>query len=182
MMAPIKGGSVKRICLAVAAPTLIAALIAGCGSSKKTTTTTPPTKSTPAATSTPSSPSTTAGVALIATKHSKLGTVLAGGRKRLTLYLFEGDKGTASQCSGACAQIWPPLTTTGTPRLAGAARAADLGTTRRADGTIQVTYKGHPLYYYTKDKDSGDAYGEGVKLFGAEWYVLAPSGNKIDKS
>ena len=60
--------------------------------------------------------------------------------------------------------------------------AADLGTITRPDGTTQVTYKGHPLYYFRKDGDAGDAYGQGAKAFGAGWYVLAPSGNKIDKS
>jgi predicted lipoprotein with Yx(FWY)xxD motif len=60
--------------------------------------------------------------------------------------------------------------------------ASDLGTITRPDGTKQVTYKGHPLYLFAKDKDDGDAYGEGVKAFGADWYVLAPSGNKIDLS
>jgi predicted lipoprotein with Yx(FWY)xxD motif len=60
--------------------------------------------------------------------------------------------------------------------------AADLGTITRPDGTMQVTYKGHPLYFYAKDGDAGDAYGEGLKSFGADWYVLTPAGKKIDKS
>jgi predicted lipoprotein with Yx(FWY)xxD motif len=65
---------------------------------------------------------------------------------------------------------------------AGAASSADLGTITRSDGTTQVTYKGHPLYFFAKDKDSGDAYGQGVKGFGADWYVLSPSGFKVDNS
>jgi predicted lipoprotein with Yx(FWY)xxD motif len=60
--------------------------------------------------------------------------------------------------------------------------AADLGTTTRSDGTTQVTYKGHPLYFYSKDGDAGDAYGQGLKSFGAGWYVLKPSGVKVDNS
>ena len=64
----------------------------------------------------------------------------------------------------------------------GGASSGDIGTITRTDGTKQVTYKGHPLYYYVKDKDHGDAYGQGVKSFGAAWYVLGPSGNKIDPS
>ena len=60
--------------------------------------------------------------------------------------------------------------------------SAHLGTITRPDGTTQVTYKGHPLYLFVKDKDDGDAYGEAIKAFGAEWYVLAPSGNKVDVS
>ena len=68
------------------------------------------------------------------------------------------------------------------PPPAAAAVAADLGTITRADGTKQVTYKGHPLYFFAKDKDAGDAYGQGVKSFGADWYVLKPSGDKVDDS
>jgi predicted lipoprotein with Yx(FWY)xxD motif len=64
----------------------------------------------------------------------------------------------------------------------GGASASDLGTITRPDGTTQVTYKGHPLYYFIKDKDSGDAYGQGSKAFGASWYVLKPNGSKLDKS
>jgi len=60
--------------------------------------------------------------------------------------------------------------------------SADLGTVTRPDGTKQVTYKGHPLYRFIKDKDNGDAYGQGAKAFGSDWYALAPSGNKVDKS
>ena len=60
--------------------------------------------------------------------------------------------------------------------------SADLGTIKRPDGTVQVTYKGHPLYLYIKDKDDGDAYGQGINSFGAGWYALAPSGKKLDLS
>jgi predicted lipoprotein with Yx(FWY)xxD motif len=71
---------------------------------------------------------------------------------------------------------------TGTPKAGAGANAADFGTITRPDGTKQVTYKGHPLYRFAKDGDAGDAYGEGVKAFGADWYVLAPSGKKVDLS
>jgi predicted lipoprotein with Yx(FWY)xxD motif len=117
---------------------------------------------------------------LVSTKQGKYGTILAGGPKRLTVYLFEADKGSTSSCAGECAKDWPPVTTSGPPRAGGSAVAADLGTTTRSDGTTQVTYKGHPLYYFEQDADSGDAYGQGSKAFGAEWYVLAPSGNKVE--
>lgn len=72
----------------------------------------------------------------------------------------------------------------GKPQGSGSARPAALGTITRADGTTQVTYSGHPLYFFVKDVkdgDPGDAYREAVKAFGAEWYVVAPSGKKIDK-
>jgi predicted lipoprotein with Yx(FWY)xxD motif len=118
----------------------------------------------------------------ITTKHNKLGTILAAGPKQLTVYLFEGDKGSSSNCSSACANAWPPVTASAIPAVAGSAMAADLGTISRSDGTKQVAYRGHPLYYFVRDKDSGDAYGQGVKAFGASWYVLAPTGKKIDNA
>ena len=162
-----------------------AAAIAGCGSSSMSSSSALPSS---AASTTAQSTSTTSAasssssvpVALITTKHAKLGTVLAYGSKQLTVYLFEADKGHASSCTGACAAAWPPVI--GKPKAGGAAMASQLGTITRTDGATQVTYNGHPLYLFVKDKDDGDTYGEGVKAFGADWYVLAPSGNKIDKS
>ena len=138
-----------------------------------------PTQSTPAPTTTAAS---AASGELVVTKHGKLGTILAAGPKKLTVYLFEADKGAASSCTGACAKAWPPVTTSGAPTAAGSAVTADLGTITRSDGTKQVTYKGHPLYFFEKDKDAGDAYGQGAKAFGADWYVLKPSGIKVDES
>jgi predicted lipoprotein with Yx(FWY)xxD motif len=178
--------------LATAAVALIA-LLAGCGSSKGKTATTsaaapatnPYSQSTPAATSTGTSASAASGsVVTVATKHAKgkLGTILAVGPKQLTVYLFEADKGKASSCTGACATAWPPVTTTSAAIAGGSAKAADIGTITRPDGTKQVTYNGHPLYYFARDGDSGDAYGQGIKSFGADWYVLSPSGNKVDTS
>jgi predicted lipoprotein with Yx(FWY)xxD motif len=156
------------------------ALLAGCGSSSSTSSSasapaSTPTKST-AATTTPAASS---GVAL-ETKHGKLGTILAAGPKHLTVYMFEADKGTTSSCTGACAKVWPPVTSEGKPTASGAAASADLGTTMRSDGTEQVTYHGHPLYFYDDDKDAGDAYGQGSKAFGAGWYVLKPDGSKLE--
>jgi predicted lipoprotein with Yx(FWY)xxD motif len=117
----------------------------------------------------------------ITTKHAKkLGTILAAGKKELTVYLFEADKGSSSTCTGACAKVWPPVAGKGVAKEQ--AKASDLGTITRSDGTTQVTYKGHPLYYFMKDKDDEDAYGQGSKSFGAGWYVLTPSGKKIDES
>ncbi len=120
-----------------------------------------------------------AGPATVKTRHGKLGTFLVGPNGR-TLYLFEKDKTKKSTCYDACATAWPPLLTTGKPKAAGKARASLLGTTKRTDGKTQVTYKGHPLYYFVQDKKAGDTAGEGVDGFGAEWYVLAPNGKKIE--
>lgn len=170
--------------VAVASPLVVAALLAGCGSSSKSSVATSRSRPAPAAQApaAPPSGSTTskASIASIATKHAKLGTILATGSKKLTVYLFESDKGSTSSCSGPCATVWPPVT--GKPQASGGAVAADLGTITRSDGATQVTYKGHPLYLYAKDKDSGDAYGQGLQQFGAAWYVLKPSGSKLDKS
>lgn len=164
---------------------IAAVLLAGCGSSSSSTSSA---ASAPAQTTTASATSPTPGAstaALVTTKDTKLGTVLGAGPKKLTVYLFAADTASKSACSGACAKVWPPLTTSGQPRVAGKAVSADLGTITRPDGTTQVTYHGHPLYFYAKDVmdgDAGDTYGQGLKSFGADWYVLAPSGNKIDKS
>jgi len=98
-----------------------------------------------------------------------------------TLYLFQKDKGPTSTCYGSCAALWPPLTTSGAPKAGAQIKASALGTTMRKDGTSEVTYNGHPLYYFAGDKGPGATSGQGLDDFGAEWYVLAPSGNKIDK-
>ena len=174
----------KIIVLGSAVAALI--VLAGCGSSGSSSSSSASTAAAAATTSTATTPAATtaasssSGGAVIVTKHSKLGTVLATGPKKLTVYLFEGDKGGQSACTGACAQAWPPVTSTAAAQAGGAVVAADLGTITRSDGTTQVTYHGHPLYIFTKDKDDGDAYGQGVKAFGADWYVLSPSGAKID--
>jgi predicted lipoprotein with Yx(FWY)xxD motif len=179
---------VRRASIVVVVAVAIAVL-AGCGSSSSTSTSTSASSaSTPAATSTSAATSSTPAtkpVALLTTKHTKLGTVLGAGPKKLTVYLFAADTASKSACSGACAKVWPPVTTSGHAQAGGHAMAADLGTITRDDGTMQVTYQGHPLYFYikdVKDGDAGDTYGQGLKSFGADWYVLAPSGNKIDKS
>lgn len=117
--------------------------------------------------------------AKVSTTSTSLGTFLVGPNGH-TLYLFEKDKSTKSRCNGTCAGIWPPLLTKGAPVAAGKAKSSLLGTTKRKDGTKQVTYNGHPVYYYAADKSAGSTTGEGVEAFGAEWYVLNPKGNKID--
>jgi predicted lipoprotein with Yx(FWY)xxD motif len=107
------------------------------------------------------------------------GKALVDGQGR-TLYLFEADKGATSACSGACASIWPPVTTAAKPTAGPGLTAAKLGTTKRSDGKLQVTYDGHPLYRYAADGKPGDVNGQGLNQFGAKWYVLNASGAKID--
>jgi predicted lipoprotein with Yx(FWY)xxD motif len=116
---------------------------------------------------------------VVSTASSKLGRILVDSRGR-TLYLFEKDTRGHSACTGACAIYWPPLLAKGTPVAAHAAEQALLGTTRRADGTRQVTYAGHPLYRYVQDMKPGQTTGQDLQDFGAGWYVLAPNGTKID--
>ena len=82
-------------------------------------------------------------------------------------------------CSGACAQAWPPLTTTTTPKASGAVKASLLGTTKRADGSREVTYAGHPLYYFAGDSTPGQTTGQGSNSFGSPWWVVAPAGKAI---
>jgi len=164
-----------------------AVMVTGCGSSKESSSATSAAASTPAAETTANSSqqSSTASAepgTVIALKHTgKLGSILDAGPKKLTVYLFEADKGTESTCSEACAQVWPPVISTGEPLAKDGALSGKLGTTTRSDGTKQVTYNGHPLYYYVKDTDDGDSYGQGVDSFGAEWYVLNSKGSKVDE-
>jgi predicted lipoprotein with Yx(FWY)xxD motif len=96
--------------------------------------------------------------------------------------MFEADKGASSSCSGECTAVWPPVATTGKPQATEGALASKLGMITRSDGKSQVTYNGRPLYFFAKDGDAGDTYGQGIKGFGAGWYVLAPAGNKVDTS
>ena len=125
-----------------------------------------------------SSPS---GPATVKTRSTSLGTILVDAKGR-TLYLFEKDRGGKSSCSGACAKNWPPLLTKGKPKAAGSARKAKLGTTRRSDGTTQVTYGGHPLYTFVLDAGKpGSTKGEGVDAFGAKWFVVDAAGRKVVK-
>jgi predicted lipoprotein with Yx(FWY)xxD motif len=118
--------------------------------------------------------------AVVATKSGSNGTYLTDG-KGMTLYLFEADKTSASTCSSACASYWPPYTTTGAPTVSGDADQSKVGTSKRSDGTTQVTYAGHPLYHFAQDSSPGDTKGQGSDNFGAEWYIVAPDGSTIEK-
>jgi predicted lipoprotein with Yx(FWY)xxD motif len=116
--------------------------------------------------------------AALKTRHGRLGTFLVDGKGR-TLYLFQKDRTAKSRCSGDCAAAWPPLLTTGKPKASGSVRKALLGTSRRSDGTMQVTYNGHPLYRFVEDQKPGDTMGQGVSAFGAKWYAVSASGRRI---
>ena len=115
---------------------------------------------------------------MVGTASGSHGTYLAGPNGH-ALYLWVADSGGKSSCSGACAKVWPPLVTKGTPTAGSGVTASDLGTIMRSDGTEQVTYKGHPLYYFLSDTSAGSTKGQGTNGFGALWWLVAPSGTAI---
>lgn len=118
--------------------------------------------------------------ATVATAHTGLGQIIVDTRGR-SLYLFEKDTHARSACSGVCATYWPPLLTKNAPTAVKGVKSSLLGTIRRADGTRQVTYAGHPLYFFSGDTGRGQTNGEGLHDFGAGWYVLTAAGKKIDR-
>jgi predicted lipoprotein with Yx(FWY)xxD motif len=118
------------------------------------------------------------GPATIATRHSSLGTFLISGGR--TLYLFEADGRNQSTCSGPCAGTWPPLLTSGRPKASAGVKAGLLGTIKRGS-SAQVTYGGHALYTYSGDIKAGDTSSQGLKLFGAKWFVVSVQGAAITK-
>jgi len=115
---------------------------------------------------------------VVSTKTSSLGTFLVDGQGR-TLYLWDADHGPRSTCTAACAQAWPPLTTTGAPKASGAVKSSLLGTATRADGSREVTYAGHPLYTYAGDTRPGQVTGEGSNSFGAPWWTVTTAGRAL---
>src|ERR1700744_1249200 len=111
---------------------------------------------------------------------TRLGQILVDS-KGITLYDFVEDKGKTSVCYGACAALWPPLLTHGKPVAGPGVRASLLGTTKRKDGKVQVTYGGHPLYYFVTDRKPGQTTGQGVNQFGGPWWVLSAKGKEIHR-
>jgi predicted lipoprotein with Yx(FWY)xxD motif len=112
---------------------------------------------------------------LVSTATTGLGRILVNSSGR-TLYLFAKDKNGKSACTASCAGAWPPLIATGKPRAGAGAKASLLGTTKRTDGRMQVTYNHHPLYLFVKDTKKGQTSGENVDAFGAEWYAVSAAG------
>jgi predicted lipoprotein with Yx(FWY)xxD motif len=143
---------------------LLALAVAACGGGGSAATAATPTTS--------SGASATVGVA-----NTSLGSILVNSNGR-TLYLFKADVGASSACSGACATAWPPLLASGTPTAGSGLTGSKLGTITRSGGGRQVTYNGHPLYLFIKDKKPGDVNGQAVTAFGAAWFALTPSGNQ----
>jgi predicted lipoprotein with Yx(FWY)xxD motif len=154
---------------------LAAVLAAAACSSAASSSPPAPGSSAPAGGSSASAP---AAGTVITTHAGSAGAFLTAGSGR-TVYLWAKDGMNMSACSGACAQAWPPVPATGTLTATGGAMASDLGTITRPDGTKQVTYDGHPLYYFVGDSGPGQTAGQGSDNFGARWWLVAPSGAKI---
>jgi predicted lipoprotein with Yx(FWY)xxD motif len=165
----------KRLIALAAAPVVVGIVVAGCGGGGSGGGSGSAYGSTPK-----QAAANTAGGAAVALRKTELGPTLVDNQGR-TLYLFEKDKSTASTCDGACATVWPPLLTNGKPQAQAGIAASKLGTTKRGDGKVEVTYGGHPLYYYVSDTKPGELGGEGLDQFGATWDAVAPSGKGIDK-
>jgi len=114
----------------------------------------------------------------VTVRSTQLGQILTDAQGR-TLYLFQPDTASSSACGASCLQVWPALTTnTGTHAGPGATGSL-LNTITRTDGMTQVTYNGHPLYYYVGDSRPGDTTGNNLNQFGGEWDVLSPAGTQV---
>jgi predicted lipoprotein with Yx(FWY)xxD motif len=125
-------------------------------------------------------PAAAATTTTVKVHKSRYGRILVDGQGR-TLYLFTRDRAPKSRCYGTCARAWPPFLAgvDAAPQAAGGADAAKLGTTARRGGTKQVTYAGHPLYYYVDDRKPGQILCQDVAEFGGTWLVVTPSGRAV---
>ncbi len=162
--------SLSRITTALFSLAALALIVAGCGGGGSS--------STP--TSSETSASGGGGMTVSAAEVSGLGTVLTDS-EGLTVYEFAKDNGSTSSCYGACEEGWPPVIVKGQPSGEGSI-ASQLGTTKRKDGSVQVTYAGHPLYTFVGDSGPGEANGNGSTAFGGEWSVLDEAGESVSAS
>jgi predicted lipoprotein with Yx(FWY)xxD motif len=172
-----------RLAAGVGGAVGVAMLVAACSSGSSSSAAAPaaPASSAAAPASSAGGASASGGATVITTASSSAGTFLTDGSGR-AVYLWVKDTGGTSACTGACAGAWPPVTAAGTVTAAGSAKASDLGTITRSDGTKQVTYDGHPLYYFEGDSGPGTASGQGSDGFGAKWWLVSPSGSDITAS
>jgi predicted lipoprotein with Yx(FWY)xxD motif len=125
--------------------------------------------------------SATSTSATVSLHKTKLGMILVSSSGH-TLYLFAKDRNGKSSCSGSCAQFWPPLLSRAKPTAGSGVTASLLGTTKRSNGSPQVTYNRHPLYTFALDKQAGQTHGEGNFAFGAKWYAVSAKGTAIVKA
>ena len=155
---------------------ILALAAAGCGGGDSSTT------ATSSSTTAPTGAGGSGGAATIdVADNPDLGQILTDGDGN-TVYLFEKDEDGTSNCSGECATEWPPVTTSGSAKAGDGADQSLISTTKRDDGSMQVTYDGHPLYLYAGDTHPGDTTGNGLELYGAEWYAITPDGSNAEGS
>lgn len=159
--------SLSRITTALFSLAALALIVAGCGGGGSS--------STP--TSSEASASTGGGMTVSAAEVSGLGTVLVDS-EGFVVYEFAKDNGSTSSCYGPCEEGWPPVTVKGQPSGEGAI-ASQLGTTKRKDGSVQVTYAGHPLYTFALDSKPGEATGNESTAFGGKWSVMDEAGEAV---
>jgi predicted lipoprotein with Yx(FWY)xxD motif len=159
---------------------LLAALLVGCGGSSTSSSTPSSTTSAPSTTSTTVSTPTATTAGVSTATLPKLGVVLVDGRGH-TLYVFMPDKHSKVTCTGACAQVWPPLKLQSgqSPAASGQVKSSMLSSASDPEGGSVVTYAGWPLYTYAGDSGPGTASGQGLNINGGLWYVIAPSGSVI---
>jgi len=169
---PLLAGSRLRMPLAAAAAVIVAAAC-GCSSGNAGWRYGAAASSIAAA-----RPGGAAGGAVLAVRHTALGTILTTGRG-FTVYAFEADHGTASACTGACAAAWPPVTAGSAPITVAGGAGALAGQTTRPGGARQLTYAGHPLYTFAGDAGPGATNGQGSQAFGARWDVLTAVGQEV---
>jgi predicted lipoprotein with Yx(FWY)xxD motif len=165
----------SRLGAAALSLTVLALIVAGCGGSSSSSSSSSQTSNAATSNSESSSGSATT---VSASENPELGMVLVDS-EGFTVYRFAKDKGTTSSCYGACAEAWPPVIAAGKPGAGEGATSSELGTTKRKDGTVQVTYAGHPLYTFVEDHSPGEANGNGVSAFGAEWNALDEGGSPV---
>jgi len=174
----------KTCATALLAAVALALVIAGCGggsdsgSSSAASTAAAGTDTGKSAEAVKAAPNAEQGTVFVSLGNvSGLGMVLVDS-EGMTLYDFQKDQGDESSCYGECAGFWPPLLTKGEPQPSNGADASLLGTTERKDGTMQVTYNGHPLYLFVEDTKPGEANGNDLDKFGGEWYALDSRGEE----
>jgi predicted lipoprotein with Yx(FWY)xxD motif len=163
---------------------IAAAALAACGSSGATTTSAAAPAAQPSPAAQPAAPTASSGTSsgvTIATTQGSAGTYLVGASGR-AIYLWVADPMNGSNCSGACLSAWPAVTATGAVHAGSGVSAAKLGTITRSDGTKQVTYAGHALYYYAGDTAAGTTTGQGSDSFGAKWWLVSRAGSAITAS
>lgn len=156
----------------------LAVVVAGCGSEDASPgpAETGTTSEEPTETPEPSPTETTKSGTTITTDVSEFGTMLFGADKQ-AIYIWEVEESSKPECYGDCAEAWPPVLTEGEPVASGEVAAAKLGTTKRKDGSLQVTYNGHPLYYYAHEGPN-EVKCHNVSTHGGLWWVIQPDGGR----